>query len=576
MAEQTADSEPKEASEKSSGKPADSSAWQDELRRSSADEKAAEGQEKSIASPNAFVSGAVNEVWAEGALKGSAQSILRKQSDRWEEMLSAGPVDGSHGKHDKNERLMLDGFYLLDNSAIATQRTLDRAHEIKTLTERAKFTEIPEIRDLAKLVEIGKDIIKQLNPSGMALTKEQLAQALQDPSFKGEKAQVLAAMYHGFDKIRNISNHEWFFQSKRIAASDLDLLPSLPKKHQEFVDRIVDASIWSDKNFSAYAGSDGLLRASKLTEALNSPTLRDMDKQPLKTISELLEKHPGGVDAKRLDELFRIASVDTPEARLLNTVYDAVRRTAVARNESKGESRLYPSFPRGINPDAVKQGVIGDCYFIAALSAVAKSDPDTIRKSIQDNNNGTYTVTFKGAPDRPITVKAPTEAEMGLYNSGRDNGVWATVMEKAYGKMRNSDRWFGAYTPQDALDGGGYTGEALKLVSGEKVYSLAASSNEEALSQSFDLAFRGGTKFTSVTAVSLAAEAAGAPGRTKDGFVRGHAYTVVGFDRDDKGNGSLVLQNPWAGKNGTPDGRFKVPLVKAIRNFHIFDFTAGN
>lgn len=539
-------------------------------------EKRAEKSSAVAAEDPDWHSSVASSAWSESAKNTLAPSAtLRRESTRWEETLSAGPADNSKVKSDKNERLMLDGFYLLDKTPLEKQKPLDRAQELKTLTERAKFEEIPEVRDLRKFAEIGKEIIKQVNPSGMALTKEQLAKALQDPSFTGEKAQVLAAMYRGFDSIRNMSNHEWFFQSKRIAASDLDMLPGLPKKHQDFVDQVAEASLWSDKNFSKYAGEDGLLRADKLNEALKGPDLSETDKQHVKTISGLLGKYPDGVNAQQLNDVFNVASQNTTEAQLLNRMHDAVSRTAAARNESKGENRLYPSFPQGINPDAVKQGLIGNCYFIAALSAVAKSDPGTIRDSIKDNNNGTYTVTFKGAPDQPITVSAPTEAERGLYNSGRNNGTWATVMEKAYGEMRNRDNWIRAYTPQDALDGGGYTGQALKLVSGKDVYTLSASANEEMLSKSFEFAFRGGEKFTSVTAVSLAPESFANPGRTKDGFVRGHAFTIVGFDKDEKGNASLVIQNPWAGKNGTPDGRVKVPLGKAMRNFQVIDFTAS-
>ncbi len=551
------------------------SVWHDELRGPSANDKDTRQSDQSVSQSDhsTFLSGAVSEAWSDSTPKGAALTALRKESARWEETLSAGPADGGKVKADKNERLMLDGFYLLDQTSIAQQKPLDRGNEIKVLMDRAKFSEIAELRDLPKFAEIGKEIIRQINPSKMAVTKEELAQALQNPSFKGEKAQVLAAMYHTFDQIRNISNHEWFFQSRRIAASDLDMLPSLPKKQQDFVDQIVEASLWSDKNFSKYAGKDGLFHAEELKEAMKTPDLLESDRQHLKTISQLLAKYSDGVNPSQLNQVFNRASADTAETRLFNRMYDAVKRTALARNESKGESRLYPSFPQGINPDAIKQGLIGNCYFIAALSAVAKADPGTIRDSIQDNKNGTYTVTFKGAPDQPVTVSAPTEAEMGLYNSGRNNGVWATVMEKAYGEMRNRKSWIPAYTPQDALDGGGYTGEALKLVTGNSVFSLAATGNEEALDKTFDLAFRGGRRFLPVTAVTLAPESSAMPGRTKDGFVRGHAFTVVGYDRDEKGNGSLVIQNPWAGKNGTPDGRVKVPLAKAIKNFHMFDFS---
>lgn len=58
-----------------------------------------------------------------------------------------------------------------------------------------------------------------------------------------------------------------------------------------------------------------------------------------------------------------------------------------------------------------KQGKIGDCWFLAQTKLISKTPEgaETIKNSIKNNNNGTFTVTFKGAPDKNYSV---TEEEI--------------------------------------------------------------------------------------------------------------------------------------------------------------------
>src|ERR1039458_10817518 len=53
---------------------------------------------------------------------------------------------------------------------------------------------------------------------------------------------------------------------------------------------------------------------------------------------------------------------------------------------------LYGS--KGIVPEAVRQGRLGSCYFHAVIAAFAERRGDVIRKMIESNPDGSYTVTF--------------------------------------------------------------------------------------------------------------------------------------------------------------------------------------
>lgn len=115
-----------------------------------------------------------------------------------------------------------------------------------------------------------------------------------------------------------------------------------------------------------------------------------------------------------------------------------------------------------IDPDDVSQGMVGDCYFMASLAAIARTQPDLIRRMIRDNGDGTYTVTFY---QRPILgavgdlepVEVTVNSEMPIYLSkfkdprpdhpayaqfgdhdttSRSEETWPVIIEKAYAKMK--------------------------------------------------------------------------------------------------------------------------------------------
>src|SRR5262249_25417221 len=136
-----------------------------------------------------------------------------------------------------------------------------------------------------------------------------------------------------------------------------------------------------------------------------------------------------------------------------------------------------------IAPDAVNQGHVGDCYFLGPLASLASSDAgkQTILNMIKDNGpdksgRHTYTVTFPGAPNEPINVAAPTDSEVALYNGSNYRGVWASVVEKAYGKFVNARSWrreslYKYSIDQDSLDGS-------FMMAGHKILSKSYSADE--------------------------------------------------------------------------------------------------
>jgi hypothetical protein len=89
---------------------------------------------------------------------------------------------------------------------------------------------------------------------------------------------------------------------------------------------------------------------------------------------------------------------------------------------------LYGS--KGITPEAVRQGKLGSCYFHAVIAALAQRRTDTIRKMIQPNPDGSYTVTFG---DGKKETAYPEDLRYA-HDSGYElsDGEWVAVLFRAY------------------------------------------------------------------------------------------------------------------------------------------------
>ena len=86
--------------------------------------------------------------------------------------------------------------------------------------------------------------------------------------------------------------------------------------------------------------------------------------------------------------------------------------------------------PKGITAEAVRQGKLGSCYFHAVIAALAQRRADAIRKMIQSNPDGSYTVTFG---DGKKETAYPEDLRYA-HDSGYElsDGEWVAVLFRAY------------------------------------------------------------------------------------------------------------------------------------------------
>lgn len=113
-------------------------------------------------------------------------------------------------------------------------------------------------------------------------------------------------------------------------------------------------------------------------------------------------------------------------------------RSFIAERQSNLEGvcrNLYQDVRQPLSsivPDAVIQGNVGNCNFVAAVASLAQVDPERIRNMITEDGDGNFTVRFPGYP-HPIQVQRPTDAELAHHGVGSQHGLWAVVLQRAYG-----------------------------------------------------------------------------------------------------------------------------------------------
>ena len=109
-----------------------------------------------------------------------------------------------------------------------------------------------------------------------------------------------------------------------------------------------------------------------------------------------------------------------------------------------------PLFMNGPKPEDVRQGQLGDCYFLSSLAAIAAQNPAVIREAMRDNRDGTVTVRFYNSSKEPVYVtvdKSVPQLQKNIHDDEKnedtiksvdpyakqvDKALWVQIMEKAY------------------------------------------------------------------------------------------------------------------------------------------------
>jgi calpain-15 len=208
----------------------------------------------------------------------------------------------------------------------------------------------------------------------------------------------------------------------------------------------------------------------------------------------------------------------------------------------RGDFELF----QDIEPNDIKQGQLGDCWFMCALSSLAER-PDLVRRLFITENaekSGIYKVRFcKGGEWVNVVVDDyfPCFPNAGpIFSRSQGNELWVLLLEKAYAKLHGSYMLLrGGWANEGMMDLTGcptavydFDDESTqKLIREDKLWDLLKTLDEDGALISASTA--GVDRWTEVGGTTQ-----------KGGLVPGHAYTIIQV-KQAYGNRLLNIRNPW-------------------------------
>lgn len=209
------------------------------------------------------------------------------------------------------------------------------------------------------------------------------------------------------------------------------------------------------------------------------------------------------------------------------------------------------------------QGAVANCYFIAALSAVAWATPFRIRHQtratgqLQDaftNLIPFYKPDSGGQIDREIEVTDTVPLSPGrnfIYARSSEAGeIWPAVYEKAYARLLTG-------TTSDHPDilataWGDCVRATAQLTGGRREYHFTENNTADQLWNIVRRNSRGRRTFNPMTAWTYPTGDAAPKKIVYDhaNVVASHAYTILGWDYRN-GRKYIILRNPWGNTEAT-------------------------
>ncbi len=397
-----------------------------------------------------------------------------------------------------------------------------------------------------EVIKMAKDNFAKFDLDGDGfLAERELGKQVEDPKNKGLMAQTIAAIYGAYSKLDlSLDDDAPFAGFAGLTKQDLDKVQEVIADKQGSPSENPYGAKFLE---SADKDCNGKLSIEELKELAGHNLPEDV-----KTLVDFFIENQDPLDDVEITDVLHhyFSNKYGDKADVMLSKMDFLMRKCW-ENQIEPSSLYAEGKPNdGVSMYGVQQGIIGDCYFESQLAAIADKSPELIKQMIKDNKDGTYTVTFPGDKDEPITVTAPTEAELGLYNGSSEYGQWGSIIEKAYGAYchenftrRTPLNMTGGLTTTEGADGGGvFSGKLMKLLTGESAdvdwqWCTFNSTTKRKL-----LEHVGGENKVPVVAWQKPFKNSGHT------TVSNHVYSVLDFDPKGEDGGTVTLYNPWGHK----------------------------
>jgi len=256
--------------------------------------------------------------------------------------------------------------------------------------------------------------------------------------------------------------------------------------------------------------------------------------------------------------IHQVAQFYQPTAKASERVSLEIAGQDIVDPETIGTYSDYSSrllFVDGPQYNDIRQGAVGDCYFLASLASLADTDPGIIRQMIAPMGDGTYAVRYY-RNGQPVYLRVDAELP-GTATSLRyakltpDGELWVALAEKAYAQFRYGENSYASIS-------GGWMDAVYREVTGSATTRLWPSVSNVASAMASHLAAGHALTLASTT---------NPPGP----IVGLHAYMVKSVETDAGGT-CVTVYNPWGfdGKSydsNSGDGLLRLTLADFRRNF---------
>ncbi len=225
-------------------------------------------------------------------------------------------------------------------------------------------------------------------------------------------------------------------------------------------------------------------------------------------------------------------------------------------------------FVDGISSLSIQQGLTGDCSLLSTLASLASIPTGrrpggqiirSVRDIVAEINPGEFRVRFQGGftPARNvswITPTPPTDPEIALYATARENGLWLSVIEKAYvfgrfqTRAEEDKQWRFRQTDfYESLSCGEFLGNTIATITGNKTETIFLGTNVKPqdlpkLTDNVEKALINGIKTGAIMTAGTAKADPKKPENLGQDLPRGHAFAILDYNPKTQ---MLRIQNPW-------------------------------
>lgn len=282
--------------------------------------------------------------------------------------------------------------------------------------------------------------------------------------------------------------------------------------------------------------------------------------------------------------------------------WDKYFRAGQARLKQAGGSQFSSS---NFSLGQMKQGPLGDCFFVASLGSVVTHRPEALKSLVVQQPDGSYQATFPGVPT--FSVPKLTDSQIAISGTSGE-GAFLAVFEQAFGRYRSQLRGKGADVDgTDWLYRGGDSAPTLQQITGHATKRIGFAKTLEAREKKKDqvlpklraalvenIAERRAITCGLIASAAQSAEeakkaaatrpadsTAGTLPITPPAILKNHVYVVVKYDAKTD---LVTIWNPHANTfkpkgepgltNGyvTERGQFTLPLTEAYQFYGSFTF----